>query len=300
MNDDAFHCGSLAIVGRPNVGKSTLMNHLLGQKISITSRKPQTTRHRLLGIKTTASYQCIFIDTPGIHLRADRAMNRYMNRTANSSLVDVDAVLFVIEAGRWNEEDENVRARLQSVRTQPLLIVNKIDRIKQAGQLLPILQQLSMKMECRDIFPISALRGSNMQALEEALPRYLPAMPPIFAADQITDRSERFLAAEIVREKLTRKLGQELPYAISVEIEEFREEQKKDLRHIAALIWVERESQKGIVIGKGGEMLREIGRTARLDMERLFGSKVFLRLWVKVKEGWSDNERALCSLGYKP
>jgi GTP-binding protein Era len=294
-----FRSGFAAIVGRPNVGKSTLMNHILGQKISITSHKPQTTRHRILGIKSQGHFQCVYIDTPGLHLNAKKAVNRYMNRAATSTLNDVDLVLFLVEAGEWNEEDENVLTRLFNLNIPVFLVVNKIDQIKDRARLLPILQQLSEKMEFAAVIPLSALKGSNVDELEEAVFNALPEMPPMFPADQITDRSERFLAAELVREKLMRRLGKELPYAVAVEIEEFREDEKKNLLNIGALIWVERQSQKMIVIGKGGSQLKEIGKQARLDMERLFGQKVFLRLWVKVKEGWSDNERILSSFGYQ-
>lgn len=294
-----FRSGFIAIVGRPNVGKSTLMNHLLGQKISITSRKPQTTRHRILGIKSGDNYQCVYFDTPGLHLDAKKAVNRYMNRAACATLDDVDLVLFVVEVNSWTEEDENVLSTLASRKTEVILVVNKIDRVKEKEQLLPLLQQLACKMEFAEVIPLSALKGSNVDDLEAEVIKRLPEMPPMFPPDQLTDRSERFLASELVREKLMRRLGKELPYAITVEIEEFREDKKKNLLNISALVWVERQSQKKIVIGKGGAQLKEIGKLARLDMERLFGQKVFLRLWVKVKEGWSDNERILSSLGYK-
>ncbi len=295
--EENFRSGFVAIVGRPNVGKSTLMNHILGQKISITSSKPQTTRHRILGIHTTEQAQVIYVDTPGVHLNAKKAMNRYMNRAATSSFEDVELILFLVEAGSWTEEDENVLQRLKTVKAPVVLLANKVDRIKDKEELFPVLQELSEKMEFLSVIPLSALKGSNVQALEKLVHEQLPVAPPMFPEDYVTDRSERFLAAELIREKLMRGLGKELPYSTAVEIESFKEEKK--LLHIHALIWVERESQKRIVIGKGGAKLKEVGKQARLDMEKLFGTKVFLEMWVKVKEGWSDNERILNSLGYK-
>jgi len=297
MSDTPFHSGFVAIVGRPNVGKSTLMNRILGQKISITSRKPQTTRHRILGIKTVEQSQAIYVDTPGLHLNAKKAMNRFMNKAVTTTLDDVDLILFVIEAGQWTDEDDNVLARLKNVKVPVMLVVNKIDQLEDKEVLLPLMQSLASKLSFVEIVPLSAQNGSNVEELERTVVRYLPEAEPMFPADQITDRSERFLAAEIVREKLMRELGQELPYAVTVEIEQFKEEE--GLLRISALIWVERDSQKRIVIGKKGEQLKEIGRQARIDMERLFGEKVFLQLWVKVKEGWSDNERLLNTLGYR-
>lgn len=295
--EDNFRSGFVAIVGRPNVGKSTLMNHILGQKISITSSKPQTTRHRILGIKTTDENQVIYVDTPGVHLNAKKAMNRYMNRAATSSIEDVELILFLVEAGTWTEEDENVLQRLKTVKAPVVLLANKVDRIKDKEELFPVLQELSEKMDFVSVIPLSALKGSNVQALEKLVHEQLPEAAPMFPEDYVTDRSERFLAAELIREKLMRGLGKELPYSTAVEIESFKEE--KGVLHIHALIWVERQSQKRIVIGKGGEKLKEVGKQARLDMVKLFGNKVFLQMWVKVKEGWSDNERILNSLGYK-
>jgi GTP-binding protein Era len=295
--EENFRSGFVAIIGRPNVGKSTLMNHILGQKISITSSKPQTTRHRILGIKTTDESQVIYVDTPGVHLNAKKAMNRYMNRTATSSFEEVELILFLVEAGTWTEEDENVLQRLKTVKAPVVLLANKIDRIKDKEELFPVLQELSAKMDFVSVIPLSALKGSNIKALEKLVYQQLPVAPPMFPEDYVTDRSERFLAAELIREKLMRGLGKELPYSTAVEIESFKEE--KGMLRIHALIWVERQSQKRIVIGKGGEKLKEVGKQSRLDMERLFGNKVFLQMWVKVKEGWSDNERILNSLGYK-
>ena len=291
-----FRCGYISIVGRPNVGKSTLLNHILQQKISITSRKPQTTRHNIVGIKTTDEAQFIYVDTPGLHKGGERAMNRYLNRAASTAMLDVDAIVFVIEALKWTEEDEAVLERLRHGKTPVVLVVNKVDQLSDKGALLPFLEQVNQKMEFAEVIPLSALRGQNLEVLERTVQNYLPESAPFYDEDQVTDRSERFLAAEIIREKLTRRLGQELPYGISVEVEKFEEE--GGLYRIHALIWVERKGQKAIVIGKSGAMLKSIGKDARLDMERLFDRKVFLELWVKVKEGWSDDERALRSLGY--
>jgi GTP-binding protein Era len=291
-----YHAGYVAIVGRPNVGKSTLMNHLIGQKISITSAKPQTTRHRVLGIDTGEGYQAVYVDTPGLHLGAKKAMNRYLNRAAAGSLEGVDLVLFVIEAGRWTAEDDMVLSRLADVNVPVVLVVNKVDKFADKTALLPLLAELAKKRNFAEVVPVSALKDSNLPSLRKQVPRYLPEGEAIFEEDQLTDRSQRFLAAEIVREKLMRNLGEELPYALTVEIEQFKEE--GGVYDIAAVIWVERDGQKKIVIGKGGSVLKLVGQQAREDMEKLFQYRVFLRLWVKVKEGWSDDERALRSLGY--
>lgn len=289
-------CGYIAIVGRPNVGKSTLLNHLLGQKLSITSRKPQTTRHRIVGVLSREHYQMLFVDTPGIHKQEKRAINRYMNRTASSTLRDVDVIVFVVDGLKWTEEDDLVLQKLQGVQVPVLLVVNKVDRIEQKESLLPHLQQLSERYTFAEVIPLSALSGHNLDRLEAVLLPHLPLGVPLFAADQLTDKSQRFLAAEIVREKVMRQLGDEVPYELTVEIEQFKQEGK--LLRINALILVEREGQKAIVIGDGGQRLKQIGTEARKDMERLFDSKVMLQLWVKVKSGWSDDERALRSLGY--
>jgi GTP-binding protein Era len=297
MNESAFRCGFVAIVGRPNVGKSTLMNAILGQKISITSHKPQTTRHRILGIKTTEAFQAVYVDTPGLHVHAKKAMNRYMNRAAASTIGDVDVVLFVVEAGAWTEEDDNVLEHVKQHTGPVVLVVNKVDEVADKGQLLPLMQQLAARTGFDEVVPVSARTGDNVERVESVVADKLSVGEPMFPEDQVTDRSERFLAAELVREKLMRNLGQELPYSLTVEIEQFKEEE--DRLYIGALIWVERDSQKGIVIGKGGAMLKRVGQHARGDMERLFGQKVFLELWVKVKSGWSDDERLLRNLGYR-
>lgn len=291
-----LRCGYVAIVGRPNVGKSTLLNHLLGQKISITSRKPQTTRHQVLGIKTEDDTQIIFVDTPGLHKAEDKAINRYMNRAASSALRDVDVVIMVVDRTAWTDEDERVLAEVKAQSRPVILAVNKVDLLADKNVLLPHLEQLVEKADFNAVVPLSALRNQQTDALEKLIREHLPESPYFFPEDQITDRSQRFLAAEIVREKIMRQLGEELPYATTVEIEAFSQEGA--VLHIAALILVERKGQKKILIGTGGERLRSIGSEARKDMERLFDSKVMLKLWIKVKSGWSDDERALRSLGY--
>jgi GTP-binding protein Era len=295
-NADVKRCGYVAIVGRPNVGKSTLLNHILGQKLSITSRKPQTTRHTLLGIKTEGDSQVIYVDTPGIHKDEPRAINRYMNRSATSVINDVDVIVFVIERLNWSPEDEVVLERIMNARAPVILAVNKVDQLDDKTKLLPFLEEVSGKAEFASIIPLSALRQDNLDQLELAISQFIPENIHFFPEDQITDRTERFLGAEIVREKIMRQLGHELPYQVTVEIEQFAEE--NGVLHIGAVILVERDSQKAIVIGKGGTKMRTIGREARLDMESLFDQKVMLNLWVKVKRGWSDDERALRSLGY--
>jgi len=291
-----FRCGYIALVGRPNVGKSTLLNRILGQKISITSRRPQTTRHRVLGIKTRASAQLIYVDTPGIHDYSGRAMNRHMNRTASNVLLDVDVVVFLVDVYKWLNDDELVLKKIASIDCPVILAVNKIDLLANRDELLPQLQQLSGKYSFEQVIPISATKGDNIDALESAIETLLPQAPAMFPEDQVTDRSVRFLAAELVREKLFRKLGRELPYGLTVEIESFKSE--PGITHIHALIWVERKSQKTIVIGRQGRLLKEVGIEARKDIEALIDGKVNLKLWVKIKEGWADDERALRSLGY--
>ena len=294
--DAPRRCGYVAIVGRPNVGKSTLLNHILGQKISITSRKPQTTRHQVLGIKTEDNHQIIFVDTPGLHMNAGKAINRFMNREASSAIRDVDLIIFVIDRTAWTEEDAIVLEQVRQSGLPTMLVVNKVDLLADKAELLPHLQELAGKADFAAILPVSALRQHNVQALEEQILKLLPESDYFFPEDQITDRSQRFLAAEIVREKIMRQLGDEIPYAITVQIEEFVQE--GEVLHISAVIFVERSGQKKILIGEKGSRLRSIGTDARQDMESLFDSKVMLRLWVKVKSGWSDDERALRSLGY--
>lgn len=273
-----------------------MLNHILGQKISITSRKPQTTRHQVLGIKTVDNHQIIFVDTPGLHIEAEKAINRFMNRAATAAIRDVDVIAFVVDRTAWTAEDANVLAQIQRAGLPTVLVVNKVDLLADKEELLPHLQMLAGKADFAAILPVSALRQHNVDALERQILQLLPEQDYFFPEDQITDRSQRFLAAEIVREKIMRQLGDELPYAITVQIEEFA--QDGDILHIAALIFVERQGQKKILIGEKGARLRSIGTDARRDMESLFDSKVMLRLWVKVKSGWSDDERALRSLGY--
>ena len=296
MTETKKRCGYVAIVGRPNVGKSTLLNHILGQKLCITSRKPQTTRHTLLGIKTEDELQMIFVDTPGIHTNQERAINRVMNRSAASVISDVDVVIFVVDRFEWSEADDYVAKYLGNNSTPVIVAVNKVDMVEDKEALLPHLEFLSGKVEAADLVPLSALRKTNLDELEAKIKTYIPESEHIFPEDQITDRSERFLAAEIVREKITRQLGAELPYQVTVEIEEFRAEAK--ITHISALILVEREGQKKIIIGTKGERIKKIGEQARTDLQSLLDCKVMLRTWVKVRSGWSDDERALRSLGY--
>ncbi|WP_371369070.1 GTPase Era [Pseudomonas sp. QL9] len=294
--DDLSRCGYVAIVGRPNVGKSTLLNHILGQKLAITSRKPQTTRHTLLGIKTEGPIQAVYVDTPGLHKDNDKALNRYMNRSASAALKDVDVVIFVVDRTRWTDEDQMVLDRVVHVTCPVLIAVNKVDRMEDKAELLPHLAWLTEQLPKAEVVPISAQHGQNLELLEQLVAERLPESEHFFPEDQITDRSSRFLAAELVREKIMRQLGAELPYQITVEIEDFKQE--GNVLHIHALILVEREGQKKIIIGDKGERIKSIGQNARKDMEVLFDSKVMLNLWVKVKGGWSDDERALRSLGY--
>jgi len=292
--------GYLAVVGRPNVGKSTLTNRLVGAKVSITSKKAQTTRHRVLGVLTqeVAGSQCqfIFVDTPGFQTRHRNALNRLMNRSVTQTLADVDIVLLVVEAGRWGSGDKEIAGLLPKDRPV-VLVVNKIDRLADRQELLPFLEKVSKEFPFVDIVPVCAERGDNLDELLKVLAAHLPAAEPVFAADDITDRPERFLAAELLREKLFRNLGEELPYGIAVEIEKF--EQEGELRRIHAAVVVDKAAHKAIVIGKAGERLKRIASDARKDMEQLFGGKVWLETWVKVKSGWADDERALKSLGYE-
>ncbi|BCE01718.1 GTPase Era [Marinicellulosiphila megalodicopiae] len=289
-------CGFVAIVGRPNVGKSTLLNKILGQKISITSRKPQTTRQQIVGIDTIDDIQAIFVDTPGLHLHQEKAINQYMNRAASSALVDVDAVVFIVDKMIWNEEDEFVLQKLKNVKCPVYLAINKIDQINDKEKLLPHIEMISKKHDFDAVFPMCALKGGNVEELLTVVRKVLPKGLFHYSDDQITDRTERFLAAEIVREKIMRQLGDEIPYEIAVEIEKFSFENR--ILHIHALILVERDGQKRIVIGDKGSRLKLIGSEARKDMEAMFECQVMLHTWVKVKNGWSDDERALRSLGY--
>lgn len=291
-----FRCGTLAIVGQPNVGKSTLLNCLIGQKLSITSRKPQTTRHRITGILTTADCQFVFVDTPGFQTRHAGSLNRVLNRSVTQALAEVDVVICVVEAGRCGPADRAIFKLLP--RERPVLLaINKIDRLADKSKLLPFIAQIKDEFQFAEIVPLSAMTGNGAEQLLKAAATYLPESPPAFAEDEFTDRSERFLAAELLREKLFRNLGEELPYGIAVEIERF--EQEGDLRRIYAAIIVDKAPHKAIVIGKGGEKIKAMSSDARRDMEELFGGKVYLETWVKVKSGWADDERALKSLGYE-
>jgi GTP-binding protein Era len=299
MNTDpgaGFKCGYIAIIGRPNVGKSTLLNHILGIKLSITSRKPQTTRHQILGVKTTAQGQFIYVDTPGIHSGGKKAINRYMNKAASSVIHDVDVLLFLVQAMKWTEEDQMVLDKLEAVDVPVILVVNKVDKLADKDPLLPFLQQVGTKRNFHNIIPLSALKGDNIDTLEHCILAELPENPAVFSEDEYTDRSVRFLVAEIIREKLVRELGQELPYQTTVEIESYKD--KENITEVHAVILVEAKGQKAIIIGNKGARLKNIGTRARKDMEKLLDRKVFLQLWVKVKAGWSDNEQALRSLGY--
>ena len=293
---DSKHCGYVAILGRPNVGKSTLLNRLLGQKVSITSRKPQTTRHQLLGIKTTDSSQVLYVDTPGIHGNEQRALNRYMNRSAKSIIRDVDAIVFVVDRTEWNDDDQLVADSIGGTQTKLVVAVNKIDLIKNKRELLPQLSKIQDLVPRAEIVPISATTGENLEKLEAIVETALPLSHYYFPDDQITDRSERFLVAEIIREKLMRQLGDEIPYAVTIQIDRFA--RKNKTIHIDATIFVEREGQKAILIGSKGAKLKRIGSDARTDIEHLLKTGVMLTTWVKVKAGWSNDDRALKSLGY--
>ncbi len=297
MTTEQKHCGLIAIVGRPNVGKSTLLNSLLGQKVSITSRKPQTTRHRILGILTEGNNQAVLVDTPGLHSEEKRAINRLMNRAASSTLAEVETIVFLVEGTHWTHDDEMVLNKIKNSGAPCVLVVNKIDNIQDRDSLLPHLQKLGAMHNFADIVPISASKGENVAAIKNICFNALPEGDFWFPEDYITDRSSRFMASEILREKLIRFTGDELPYSTTVEIEQFKIDDKGIL-HINALVLVERTTQKRMVIGNKGEKLKVIGQEARRDMENLFERKVFLETWVKVKSGWADDERALRSLGY--
>lgn len=283
------HCGYIAIVGRPNVGKSTLLNKIIQQKISITTRKPQTTRHTIMGIKSTDHVQMIFIDTPGLHRNAKYALNRYMNRSASTALHDVSVIVWVVDALKWTSDDELVLEKLQHIDAPVILVINKIDRVAHQDDLLPLIQKLNEKRKFAEIIPLSAKNSAQVEKLEKLITHYLPESEFFYDTEQVTDRSEQFLASEFIREKLFRYLGEELPYAVTVVIDKYQ--LKANILHIDAIIMVERTGQKSIVIGKQGEQLKKVGTEARRDIEEMTGHKVFLRLWVKVKENWSDDEK---------
>lgn len=295
-NSPASRCGYVALLGRPNVGKSTLLNRLVGQKISITSRKPQTTRNQILGIVSDAEYQIVFVDTPGIQGTHDSAIHRYMNRAAVSTVQDVDAIVFLLDRLEWTEEDQRIVRDLEKVSAPVILAINKIDRIVDKNRLLPHIQDLSSSLRWSDIVPLSAKSGHNVDELVRLIRKRLPEREFLFDPEQVTDRSERFLVAELIREKIMRQMGDELPHKTAIEIEEFRDE--PGLSRISAIIWVEREGQKKIMVGRGGEKLKTIGTEARRDIEQLLDRKVMLNLWVKVKGSWSDDDRMLRQLGY--
>lgn len=300
MNVDSetpgYRAGTIAVIGRPNVGKSTLVNALVGAKISIVSPKAQTTRHRLLGIATFPEGQLMLVDTPGIHGRQTRAMNRYMNRAARGAVSDVDAAVLVIEAGRWTEDDSLAMSALKESKVPCILVVNKVDKVADKNTLLPFIAKITAEHEFTSVHPLSALKNKGTEALVKTLIGLMPVSEAHYGEDEITDKSERFLAGELVREQLMTRLGEELPYSTTVEIEKFEEDGQ--MLRISAVVWVERESQKPIVIGNGGERMKAISTSARIGMEKLFGRKVFLETWCRVREGWSDDEAALRRFGY--
>ncbi|MEX0731345.1 MAG: GTPase Era [Aquisalimonadaceae bacterium] len=294
---EAKRCGFVALAGRPNVGKSTLLNRLLGMKVSIVSRKPQTTRNRILGVVTAEHVQTIYVDTPGLHRKQHRALNRSLNRTASSALRDVDITVFVLEALKWTEDDDLVLEKVIAAGLPCIAAVNKIDKVPHKEQLLPYLQTIARKFQFAEIIPVSAQRGQNLETLRGEIEKRLPEADDFyFPIDQVTDRSERFLVAELIREQLLEVLGQEVPYSTAVEIEAFKEDD--GVTRISAVIWVERPGQKAIVIGKDGHQLKQIGQRARMEMQQLLGTPVYLETWVKVRAGWADDERAMHSLGY--
>ena len=291
-----FQSGFIAVVGRPNVGKSTLINELIGQKLSITSHKPQTTRHRIHAIDTQTNYQMIFVDTPGIHIGNKKAINSYMNKTASSSLSEVDMILWLVEALKWTKEDERVMEHLTKIKVPIILCVNKIDNLNTKDEILPYLENLGEKFQANEVFPLSAFKKNHTNDLRKLILKHLPQQEALFESDYVTDRSQRFVVAEFIREKLMRNLSNELPYDLTVEIEKF--DLDGQMYRIAARIFVEKPSQKSIVIGDKGKMLKQIGEESRISIEGYLESKVFLELWVKVRQGWSNNKRALASLGY--
>lgn len=291
-----FQSGFIAVVGRPNVGKSTLVNELIGQKLSITSHKPQTTRHRIHAIDTKTNYQMIFVDTPGIHIGNKKAINSYMNKTASSSFSEVDMILWLVEALKWTKEDERVMGHLTKIKVPVILCVNKIDNLNTKDKILPYLEKLGEKFQANEVFPLSAFKKNHTNDLRKLILKHLPQQEALFESDYVTDRSQRFVVAEFIREKLMRNLSNELPYDLTVEIEKF--DLDGQMYRIAAKIFVEKPSQKSIVIGDKGKMLKQIGEESRVSIEGFLERKVFLELWVKVRQGWTNDKRALASLGY--
>lgn len=296
MKNKPFKMGYVALIGAPNAGKSTLLNHLLGQKISITSRKPQTTRHRILGIKSQPDSQVIYVDTPGMHLGSKKALNKYLNKTADASLTGVDIIVWVKDDARWDDVDASILEKLRDIGTPVILALNKIDKLNDKASLLPFVQEVSTKYNFATIIPISALAGTKLDDFETVVTGLLPEGMPLYPEDQITDCSERFMASEIIREKLTRRLSDELPHSMSISLEQFKVEE--GITRIYATIWVERDGQKNIVIGKKGIVLKEVGTRARHDLEELLDTKVYLNLWVKIKKSWSESAREVVNLGY--
>jgi GTP-binding protein Era len=287
----------VAVIGRPNVGKSTLINAVMGRKVSIVTAKPQTTRHRILAVHTTDEVQIIFVDTPGLHRKAGKAMNKLMNRTAANALADADVILFVSDVTRWTTEDDDVLKRLQRIDAPVVAVLNKIDKVHPREKLLDALGLMAARFDFAEIIPVSAHKHDNLDQLMALLPGFLPESPPLFPEDMHTDRSREFHAAELIREKLTLMLHQELPYGLTVQVERFLEESGG--LTINAIIWVERDSQKGIVVGKNGSVLKKVGRAARLELKEQLHCNVHLELWVKVKTNWADNEKDLMNLGYE-
>lgn len=297
MTSPTFRCGFVAVVGRPNVGKSTLINRIMGRKISIVTAKPQTTRHRILAVHSRRNAQIVFVDTPGLHRRAGKAMNRLMNRAAISALSDADLVLFVSEATRWTDEDADVLKRIEHVRTPAMALLNKVDKVHPKERLLEAIAEIADRYEFAEVLPISAHKGSNIDRLVELIPRFLPQSPPLFPPEMHTDRSAEFHAAELIREKLTVLLRQEIPYGLTVQIERYEREGNGMTIH--AIVWVERDSQKGIVVGRQGSVLKKVGKAARQELIDELDCPVHLELWVKVRENWADKEEDLLRLGYE-
>jgi len=295
MSNEVRQAGLVGVVGRPNVGKSTLVNALVGQKVSIVTAKPQTTRHRIMGVLTREETQFVFVDTPGIHKEAPRRMNRDMNRTARDAARDADVVLFMVQAGMWTEEDQAVLKGLASLNLPIGLVVNKVDQLKDRSELLPFIEKMSQQGEFSFIVPLSALKGDNLEPLLAEVQAYMPESPAFFPAGQFSDQSPQMVAAEVIREKLMLRVHQEVPYALAVQIQSLKQEGR--LKRLEAIIWIEREGQKGIVIGKGGQVLKAIGTAARQELEKIWGGKVHLDLWVKVRSGWPDDPRLLGSMG---